>query len=79
MAEARRVRMRGCARCQGEGHELTFIPFTRPVKTGGLTFTHWAICPTLNEPILLRSVSMDEAQREGLLHKPGEPEPVKPE
>lgn len=46
----------GCARCDGDGHEhITFQPFTRPMVVDAWTFTHWAMCPTVNEPILLTS------------------------
>lgn len=43
--------LHGCARCDGEGHDnITFVPFTQKVDE---KYTHWAMCPTLNEPILL--------------------------
>ena len=44
----------GCARCDGEGHaDLEWYEFTRPVKVEGWKYTHWAMCPTVNEPILM--------------------------
>jgi hypothetical protein len=45
----------GCARCDGDGHDnLIFEPFTRQVEMGdGSRATHWTMCPTLGEPILL--------------------------
>lgn len=50
----------GCARCRADGHkQLEFHRFTRPVEVAGSgesPYTHWAICPTTGEPILLRTV-----------------------
>ena len=48
----------GCARCLGEGHEgLIFQPLTHPVEFDlelmQENFTHWALCPTNGEPILM--------------------------
>jgi hypothetical protein len=47
----------GCARCHGPGHEqITFRRLTFPVvDDGGSEWTHWALCPTNGEPILLAS------------------------
>lgn len=46
----------GCARCHGDGHErLVFKELTHPVTfpgVDGVVATHWALCPTTNEPIL---------------------------
>ena len=51
----------GCARCHGDGHEdLVFTKFTHPVERYDVEFdtfeivaTHWAMCPTVNEPIMM--------------------------
>jgi hypothetical protein len=43
----------GCARCDGEGHELAFARFERPIEAGEHTFEWWALCPTTGEPILM--------------------------
>lgn len=66
----------GCARCHGDGHDdLLFNPFTYPVKAGrverpdksiviDLEATHWALCPTNGEPILMAFTTIDKvAQR----------------
>lgn len=49
--------LNGCARCGGGsegGHKgLVFQEFDEPVEIEHTTLTHWAMCPTLNEPILL--------------------------
>lgn len=52
-----------CARC-GENHDgLDFLPFTEPVEYDPVSkvilhceiqFTHWALCPTTGEPILMQ-------------------------
>jgi len=39
-----------CSRC-GENHlNINFFPFTKPVDE----WTHWAMCPNLNEPIFVK-------------------------
>lgn len=44
----------GCSRCGNNHQNITFAKFTNPVKdTGSQIWTHWTICPVLNEPILL--------------------------
>lgn len=53
-----RDRQNGCARCHGDGHDdLLFRPFTIPFTLetigGEAVATHWSICPTTLEPILL--------------------------
>lgn len=52
------VDLRGCARCLGDGHPgLEFKPLTHPVEIGDeVRYTHWALCPTNGEPILMLSV-----------------------
>ncbi len=52
--------LRGCARC-GEDHlqDISFTAFRVPVREvdgeepGKLLFTHWALCPTSGEPLLM--------------------------
>lgn len=52
------VDMKGCARCEGEGHpQIRFKKLTHPV--GDLT--HWAPCPTNGEPILLKQINIPTA------------------
>lgn len=43
----------GCARC-GNEHLVRFKPFRVPMAAGEITFTHWGMCPTTREPILMR-------------------------
>lgn len=45
------VDIHGCARCGWDHSALRFTPFFRAVETEPL-LTHWAICPTTNEPLL---------------------------
>jgi hypothetical protein len=40
----------GCARCGGNHPELTF----KKLENSLVKLTHWSMCPTNNEPILLR-------------------------
>ncbi len=49
------VKMNGCARC-GVSHEIDFKELSAPSVIGGITLTHWAMCPTNQEPILLRII-----------------------
>lgn len=43
-----------CTRC-GEDHEnLDFTRLDPPMDVGGVEFTHWALCPTKEAPILLK-------------------------
>jgi hypothetical protein len=59
--------VRRCARCAGDHDDVTFLPFTKPNVVGstGITYTHFAMCPTTNEPILLRFVQKSpEARRD---------------
>ena len=46
-----------CARCEGNHDDLPFTRFERPIVDQGepgYTWTHWSICPTSGDPILLR-------------------------
>lgn len=57
----------GCARCDGDGHDgLEFTNFTSPPEwydENGkeVVFIAWAMCPTLNEPILLVTMEAPDA------------------
>lgn len=48
----------GCARCGGNHEDLVAKPFTKPVYDNEhlLSATHFAMCPTTEEPILVLSV-----------------------
>lgn len=41
--------VRGCARCNEDHEQLVFLKLGQPCQE----WTHWAVCPTTNEPILL--------------------------
>lgn len=43
------IKITGCARCGGT-HKIIFKPFTRPANS----YTHFAICPVMLEPILMK-------------------------
>jgi hypothetical protein len=47
-----------CARCDKKHENLAAKPFTRPIKddAGQPLATHFAMCPTTGEPILLLSI-----------------------
>lgn len=48
-----------CARCGGDHLDLSYRTFARPVpEYDGLgDWTHWALCPTNGEPILIRTLA----------------------
>ena len=51
-AEQFPIDLKNCARC-GETHEgLIFVALTRPGLAFGVHLTHWAICPSVHEPVL---------------------------
>jgi len=43
-----------CARCEKD-HEVEVKVFTNPPPI----YTHWALCPNLNEPILIKIIEED--------------------
>ena len=48
----------GCARCGGE-HLIRFKELRNPMQAGGAVLTHWGMCPTTKEPILMRFVAQE--------------------
>lgn len=44
------LKITGCARCRGKHDELIFVPLDIPNNR----FTHWTMCPTNLEPILMK-------------------------
>jgi hypothetical protein len=60
----RTVRMRGCARCHGEHEdEIEFLPLDHPVVEDGKTVaTHWALCPTNGQPILMITLATKRSE-----------------
>lgn len=50
------IDIRYCARCEQDHKQLKFTEFSsHPIEDeeSGIIWTHWALCPVLNEPILL--------------------------
>ncbi len=43
-----------CTRCGGEHADLDFRLLEPPLDISGLMFTHWALCPANDTPVLLR-------------------------
>ena len=41
--------VRSCARCGGDHAALEFLPISNPAPD----FTHWAMCPTVHQPIIM--------------------------
>lgn len=54
--------LQGCARC-GKDHRVRFKELQRPMVAGDSTLTHWAICPTTGEPIMMRFVDVPDASQ----------------
>jgi hypothetical protein len=46
-----KISVKSCARC-GEDHEVDFQPLDNHE-----TYTHWAMCPNKEQPILMEVVS----------------------
>jgi hypothetical protein len=56
------VDLQGCARCGAAHPGLYFAPLTRQIpEPGGEPFTHFALCPTNAEPVLMRSTDVPTA------------------
>ena len=43
-----------CARCGSLHQQIVFAKLQRPIEAHEYIFTHWALCPRNNEPILLQ-------------------------
>jgi hypothetical protein len=52
------VDVKQCARCGKDHEKVVFKKLTQP----GPRHSHWAPCPTNQEPIMMRVVEMDTAQ-----------------
>lgn len=52
------MNVRNCARCNGNHDDLVFRPLLQPIldDEGKAVWTHWALCPTTGEPILMVEV-----------------------
>lgn len=55
-----RIVVRSCQRC-GQDHEMSFRPLSNPADE----FTHWGLCPTLAEPVVLAMRQRDVATDQG--------------
>ncbi len=42
-----------CPRCNGCHDRLRFVAFKNAIETAFPEFTHWSVCPTTNEPVLV--------------------------
>jgi hypothetical protein len=58
-----KINVKHCARCEQDHADLEFAAFTEhPVPvTDKIEWTHWAMCPALNEPVLMRVILVEEA------------------
>jgi len=54
--DSKRVDIHGCGRCRGNHRDMEFVPFK--LSPDLTPFTHWALCPTTNEPLLLYFTEM---------------------
>lgn len=53
--------LRGCARCGNDHPRIVFRRFRRyPINE----FTHWALCPSTEEPVLMVFMSQKDAEHE---------------
>lgn len=58
MPEPVTVELRGCPRCGGDHEQLELQLLDRPADVAGALrvrpLTHWALCPTNGQPVLVR-------------------------
>ena len=54
----------GCARC-GSEHLVRFKPFRNPMQIADVELTHWGMCPTTREPLLMRFVETTKEKPDG--------------
>lgn len=52
-----------CARCGSLHQQIVFAKLQQPIEAHEYIFTHWALCPRNNEPILLQILD-DETDAE---------------
>jgi hypothetical protein len=58
LPEALKVDVHGCARCGEDHKDMDFRAFRSPIfDSDGSVWTHWAICPNFDEPVLLKQVT----------------------
>lgn len=59
------VQVHSCARCS-QDHQMYFVTFAyHPVTSqDAVEFTHWGMCPVLNEPVLMRIVNTETKHAE---------------
>lgn len=51
--EEKTYKITSCARC-GKDHEgIVYKKLTNPLVHADTSFTHWAMCPDLDEPIMM--------------------------
>ena len=53
-AEVIIVSVKRCARCGGDHDNMVFKRLAKPVDMDGMC-THWVMCPTNQEPILMET------------------------
>lgn len=49
------MRVKGCVRCEGLHPEMVFVPLKRAVDG----WSHFSLCPTTREPVMLNSQSFN--------------------
>ena len=64
----------GCARCGGE-HLVRFKELQNPMQVGEAVLTHWGMCPTTKEPILMRFVEVPKEEADGEARQDSSPTP----
>lgn len=61
------VNLRSCARCGGDHNNLVFAKFTRSLEVDGHDFTHWCMCPSVAQPILMEVTYQSDVSTENTL------------
>lgn len=58
------IDMLRCTRCGGDHKGVVFKALNKPMRVEGASqrdydeFTHWAMCPTLNEPLIAKMLGV---------------------
>lgn len=63
-----KMNVKNCARCGGD-HWMVFNPFQNPAYLPGGVFTHWAMCPVTQEPVLLMITEDEDIVHVSVEHK----------
>ena len=59
-----KVNLSNCVRCKQEHNDLEFQQFTYPILDPEGSWTHWALCPTNKEPLIIMITIEDTGEQD---------------